>query len=147
MSLIRVGSSAHKWNINLKEMARIWKGGCIIRARLLDSIMQAFDRQPDLPNLLLDDEFQARVREAEPRWRQVVEAAAKRGIPAPAFAASLAYYDAYRTPVLPQNLTQAQRDFFGAHTYQRADRPQDGFVHTDWESLLRQAKPKPGGES
>jgi 6-phosphogluconate dehydrogenase len=147
MSLIRVGSSAHKWNINLKEMARIWKGGCIIRARLLDSIMQAFDRQPDLPNLLLDDEFQARVREAEPHWRQVVEAAAKRGIPAPGFAASLAYYDAYRTPVLPQNLTQAQRDFFGAHTYQRADRPQDGFVHADWESLLRQAKPKPGGES
>ena len=136
MSLIRAGSNEYKWGINLREMARIWKAGCIIRARLLDSIMKAFDRQPGLSNLLLDGEFQAEITAAEGDWRKVIASAAGMGIPVPAMSASLAYFDSYTSAQLPQNLTQAQRDYFGAHTYQRADRPDAGFVHTDWQALL-----------
>ena len=140
MSLIRAGSEEYKWNINLRETARIWKAGCIIRAKLLDSIMQAFDRRPDLSNLLLDAKFQADVVAAAPQWRQVVATAATLGIPIPSMSASLAYFDSYTSAQLPQNLTQAQRDFFGAHTYQRADRPNAPFVHTDWQTLLNGEK-------
>ena len=133
MSLIAAGAREWNWKISLREMARIWKGGCIIRALLLDSIMQAFDRQPALPNLLLTPISR---RAFPPRFRHggnLVGIAASLGIPAPAFSASLAYFDAYTSAQLPQNLTQAQRDYFGAHTYQRADRPQAGFVHTGLE--------------
>jgi 6-phosphogluconate dehydrogenase len=140
MSLIRSGSNEYKWGINLREMARIWKAGCIIRARLLDSIMKAFDRQPDLANLLLDNEFQSEITAAEGDWRKVIASAAGMGIPVPAMSASLAYFDSYTSANLPQNLTQAQRDYFGAHTYQRADRPDAGFVHTDWQALLNGEK-------
>jgi len=136
MSLIRAASLEWQWDVNLRELARIWKGGCIIRARFLDSIMRAYERQPELPNLLLDSEFMGSLRRAEPAWRKVVAYAAEIGIPVPALSASLAYYDAYRSEHLPQNLTQAQRDFFGAHKYQRADRPGAGFIHTDWARLL-----------
>ncbi len=130
MSLIRGGAASYNWAIDLREVARIWKGGCIIRARFLDDIMRAFERQPQLANLLLDDGFAAGVSAADGAWRRVVALAAEAGIPAPAMSASLAYYDSYRTARLPQNLTQAQRDAFGSHTYERTDRP--GFVHTDW---------------
>jgi 6-phosphogluconate dehydrogenase len=140
MSLIRAGSDEYKWGINLREMARIWKAGCIIRAKLLDSIMHAFDRRPDLPNLLLDSEFQNEVTSAESNWRQVVATAAGLGIPIPAMSASLAYFDSYTSAQLPQNLTQAQRDFFGAHTYQRADIANAPFVHADWATLLNSEK-------
>jgi 6-phosphogluconate dehydrogenase len=136
MSLIAAGAREWNWKINLREIARIWKGGCIIRALLLDPIMQAFDRQPALANLLLDADFQSRITAAAPAWRKVVGVAASLGIPTPAFSASLAYFDAYTAARLPQNLTQAQRDFFGAHTYQRADRPEAGFVHSDWNALI-----------
>ncbi|PSH04657.1 MAG: phosphogluconate dehydrogenase (NADP(+)-dependent, decarboxylating) [Acidobacteria bacterium] len=136
MSLIAAGAREWNWKINLREIARIWKGGCIIRALLLDPIMQAFERQPALTNLLLDADLKARINAAIPAWREVVSLAALLGIPAPAFSASLAYFDAYTAAQLPQNLTQAQRDFFGAHTYQRADRPEAGFVHSDWNSLI-----------
>jgi 6-phosphogluconate dehydrogenase len=136
MSLIAAGGREWNWKISLREIARIWKGGCIIRALLLDPIMQAFDRQPTLPNLLLDRDFQSRINSALPVWRKVIGVAAALGIPAPAFSASLAYFDAYTAARLPQNLTQAQRDFFGAHTYQRADRPEAGFVHSDWNALI-----------
>jgi 6-phosphogluconate dehydrogenase len=136
MSLIRAGSKEWNWNINLREMARIWTGGCIIRARLLADIMHAFDRDVNVANLLVESEFTSRVLESEPNWRKVVQAAAGLGIPTPAFSSSLAYFDSYRSAQLPQNLTQAQRDFFGAHTYQRADRPDAGFVHTDWQKLV-----------
>jgi 6-phosphogluconate dehydrogenase len=136
MSLIAAGAREWKWKINLREMARIWTGGCIIRALLLEPIMQAFERQPALPNLLIDCELQSRVNAALPAWRKVVGVAAALGIPAPAFSASLAYFDAYTAARLPQNLTQAQRDFFGAHTYQRVDRPEAGFVHSDWNALI-----------
>jgi 6-phosphogluconate dehydrogenase len=137
MSLIRSGSDEHKWNISLREMARIWKAGCIIRARLLDSIMKAFDRNSGLRNLLLDPEFKSAVTAAESNWRKAVGAAIEVAIPVPAMSASLAYFDSYRSANLPQNLTQAQRDFFGAHTYQRADDPSGPFVHTDWISLAK----------
>jgi 6-phosphogluconate dehydrogenase len=136
MSLIRAGSEQWHWKINLREMARIWKGGCIIRARFLNSIMRAFERQPDLPNLLLDSEFMSGIRKSEQAWRKVVGIAVSAGIPVPALSASLSYFDSYRSAQLPQNLTQAQRDFFGAHTYQRIDHSSSGFVHTDWASLL-----------
>jgi 6-phosphogluconate dehydrogenase len=145
MHLIRLGSQEFGWGINLKEMARIWKAGCIIRARLLNDIMHAFERRPDLPNLLLDGEFQRAITSAESNWRKVVATAASIGIPVPAMSASLAYFDSYTSAQLPQNLTQAQRDYFGAHTYQRADRPDAGFVHSDWQRLVKPL-PRSGGK-
>ena len=132
MSLIRAASDNFKWGIELGELARIWKGGCIIRARLLDTIMQAFKLAPGLANLLLDPTIAAQIDRSQAAWRRVVGLAQAHGIPVPAMAAGLAYYDSYRTASLPQNLTQAQRDAFGSHTYQRSDTPDEGFVHTDW---------------
>ncbi|HEV8486084.1 MAG TPA: NADP-dependent phosphogluconate dehydrogenase [Blastocatellia bacterium] len=134
MNLIRAGSAEYKWNVDLGEMSRIWKGGCIIRAQFLDKIKQAYKRRPDLPNLLLDPDFKGWVLEAQPRWRQVVTTAQSLGIPVAAMSASLAYFDTYRTANLPLNLTQAQRDFFGSHTYKRIERPEGGAIHTEWES-------------
>jgi 6-phosphogluconate dehydrogenase len=138
MNLIRKGSEQYGWNINLGEISRIWKGGCIIRAQFLDKIKQAYQRRPDLPSLLLDPDFKAWVLETQSRWRQAVATATSAGTPVAAMSGSLAYFDTYRTANLPLNLTQAQRDYFGAHTYQRNDRPEAGFVHTDWEGLLGQ---------
>lgn len=135
MNLIRAGSTEYKWNINLRETARIWKGGCIIRARFLDRIMAAYERDPTLANLLLDEEFKNDIRRTQAAWRKVVTTAQSLGIPVLAMAASLNYFDSYRTGRLPQNLTQAQRDYFGAHTYERLDRPEAGAVHTDWETM------------
>jgi 6-phosphogluconate dehydrogenase len=137
MHLIRAGSDEYKWGIALGEMARIWKGGCIIRARFLDDIMAAYQRQPELPLLLFDDRFAAALRAADRGWRKTLQIANSLGIPMPAMSASLAYYDALRADALPQNLTQAQRDAFGAHTYVRKDRPKDGALHTEW---LKKAK-------
>jgi 6-phosphogluconate dehydrogenase len=130
MALIAAGSAQYGWNVNLAEMARIWKGGCIIRARLLDPVRQAFTANPALPNLLVDPAIAAELQRAAPGWRRVVAAAASAGIPVPALGASLAYFDSYRTARLPQNLTQAQRDAFGAHKFERVEQP--GFVHVDW---------------
>ena len=133
MALIQAGSAEWKWNIDMREMARIWKAGCIIRAKFLDSIMRAYERKHDLPNLLLDDAFSDAIMESQRSWRRVVAYAAANGIPVPAMSSSLAYFDSYRSAELPQNLTQAQRDDFGAHTYQRNDKGPDApFVHTDW---------------
>ncbi len=137
MALIHAGSVHYGWGINLAETARIWKGGCIIRAQFLDRITQAFRRQPDLPNLLLDSDFREWIVKAQVQWREVVITAQKLGIAVPAFSASLAYFDSYRSARLPQNLLQAQRDFFGAHTYERVDKPALGFIHTDWPSLVK----------
>ena len=130
MALIAAGSAEYRWNIDLAEMARIWKGGCIIRAKLLDPVCQAFTANPSLPNLLVDPAIAADLQRAAPGWRRVVSAAASSGIAVPALAASLAYLDSYTTARLPQNLTQAQRDAFGAHKFERIERP--GFVHADW---------------
>jgi len=130
MALIAAGSAEYRWNIDLAEMGRIWKGGCIIRAKLLDPVRQAFTANPSLPNLLVDPAIAADLQRAAPGWRRVVTAAASSGIAVPALAASLAYFDSYTTARLPQNLTQAQRDAFGAHKFERVERP--GFVHADW---------------
>jgi 6-phosphogluconate dehydrogenase len=137
LSLIARGSEEYKWNIDLREMARIWKGGCIIRARFLDSIMKAYSRRGPLPNLLLDPEFRKWIRSAQKNWRLAIKTAVSMGIPVPAMSASLSYFDSYRTARLPQNLTQAQRDYFGSHTYERSDRPELGHVHTDWGGYER----------
>lgn len=131
MNLIQQGSATFNWNINLSEIARIWQGGCIIRARFLGKIKEAFQRSPDLANLMLDGEFKSRLERTQARWRSVLSMAVQHSVPVPAMSASLGYFDLYRTANLPLNLTQAQRDFFGAHTYERVDKP--GFVHTDWE--------------
>ncbi|MDX6613283.1 MAG: 6-phosphogluconate dehydrogenase [Blastocatellia bacterium] len=133
-SLMRAGSEEWKWGIDLSEMARIWKGGCIIRAKFLDSIKTAYQTDPGLANLMLTPELRDWLVSAQTNWREAVGVAQRHGVPAPAMAASLAYFDSYRTANLPQNLTQAQRDFFGSHTYHRSDKPELGAVHTEWES-------------
>ena len=136
MALIQAGSREWKWSIDMREMARIWKAGCIIRARFLDSIMRAYERKADLTNLLLDDEFSDDMQKLQPAWRRAVAFAQANGIAIPAMSASLSYFDAYRAAELPLNLTQAQRDYFGSHTYQRNDKGADTpFVHTDWIHL------------
>jgi 6-phosphogluconate dehydrogenase len=130
--LLRLASAEYKYQLNFGEIARIWRGGCIIRARFLNDIRQAFARQPDLPNLLIDPEFAQAMNAREKSLRKVVALAAENGIPALAFSSALAYYDAYRSARLPANLTQAQRDYFGAHTYQRVDQPRGKYFHTNW---------------
>ena len=132
MALIAAGSTEYDWGIDQKEIARIWKGGCIIRAQLLDTIMHAYGSDPDLVNLLRAPDLSARLAVLAPALREVVAIGQARGIPVHALASSLAYFDSYRTARLPQNLTQAQRDAFGAHTYQRQDDPDGPPVHTDW---------------
>ncbi len=129
-ALLRAASQEYDYDLDLAAIARIWRGGCIIRARLLDDIRAAFERDPDLPNLLVDPTVGKVVQERQGALRQLVQWAAARGIPAPASSASLAYYDAYRTGRLPANLIQAQRDYFGAHTYRRVDK--EGVFHTEW---------------
>jgi 6-phosphogluconate dehydrogenase (decarboxylating) len=131
MALIRAGSDRHSWNVNLAEIGRIWKGGCIIRARLLDPVRHAFASKPSLVNLLLDPTLAEAIGAVQSGWRRTIVRAADAGIPLPAHASALAYFDSYRSPRLPQNLTQAQRDAFGAHTYERIDRP--GAVHSEWD--------------
>lgn len=130
MALIAAASKQWKWDLKLNEIAALWKGGCIIRAKFLDEIRRAFS-SPGLTNLLLDSFMKAEVNRCIGNLRKVVGAAVGRGVPCLGFAASLGYYDSFRTVDLPQNLTQAQRDFFGAHTYERKDRP--GSFHTEWE--------------
>jgi 6-phosphogluconate dehydrogenase len=132
MALIKTVSDSSGWDLDLGEISRIWKGGCIIRAQFLDKIKQAYRRRTDLPNLLVDADFRDALNEAQARWRKAVTTAMNLGIPCLSMATSLAYYDSYRSANLPQNLTQAQRDFFGAHTYERTDKPEVGFVHTEW---------------
>ena len=118
--------------IDLGECARIWKGGCIIRAGFLGKIKKAFDENPNLPNLLLAPEFKQTILDRQDAWREVIMTAAKLGIPVPAFSASLDYFDSYRRDRLPQHLTQAQRDYFGAHTYERTDKSRGEFFHAEW---------------
>ena len=121
--LMRLASKEYELQLNYGEIARIWRGGCIIRARFLNDIREAFARNPDLPNLMIDPEFAQAMNTRQAALRKVVALAAESGIPALAFSSALAYYDAYRSERLPANLTQAQRDYFGAHTYRRVDKP------------------------
>jgi len=131
MSLLKKASLEYGYNMDLGAIARIWRAGCIIRARLLNDITSAFNRNKDLPNLLVDDAFRESVNSRQESWRFVIKCAIEMGIPMPAMSASLAYYDSYRSERLPANLIQAQRDFFGAHTFERIDKP--GIFHADWE--------------
>ncbi len=130
LGLLKIASAEYKYELNMGEIAKIWRAGCIIRADLLNDIMNAYRRDPNLVNLLLDDAFREAVESRQEAWRFVVQTAIGMGIPVLALSASLAYFDAYRSERLPANLTQAQRDYFGAHTYRRVDR--DGAFHTEW---------------
>ena len=130
--LLRAASAEYKWNLNFGDIALLWRGGCIIRARFLGKIKEAFDADPALANLLLAPYFQKVVADAQAAWRRVVKTAVDLGIPLPAISTALNYYDAYRCARLPANLLQAQRDYFGAHTYERVDKPRGQFFHTNW---------------
>jgi len=132
---LQEASREHDWRLDYGNCALLWRGGCIIRAQFLDRIKEAFDRQPDLENLLLAPYFRDAVAQAQPAWRAVAAAASLTGIPVPAFSAALAYYDSYRRERLPANLLQAQRDYFGAHTFQRVDDPAS--FHADWLALRK----------
>lgn len=130
MALLRMASKEYGYDLKYGEIAAIWRGGCIIRAQFLNRIREAYKRQPDLPNLLLDDEFKNEVTKRQAALRFVIQAAVSLGIPCLAFSSALSYYDAYRTANLPANLTQAQRDYFGAHTFRRIDK--EGTFHAEW---------------
>lgn len=130
--LLRAASQEYNWQLNFGEIALMWRGGCIIRARFLDDIKKAFVAKPDLPNLLLAQFFNEALDQAQSSWRTVVKTAVDIGIPVPAMNTALTYYDSYRCARLPANLLQAMRDYFGAHTYERIDRPRGEFFHTNW---------------
>ncbi|MCY4220513.1 MAG: decarboxylating NADP(+)-dependent phosphogluconate dehydrogenase [Thiotrichales bacterium] len=130
--LLSMASTEYDWRLDFGAIALMWRGGCIIRAAFLDRIKAAYDETPDLANLLLAPYFRAAMANAQDAWRRVVATAVLRGVPVPAFASALAWYDGYRRARLPANLLQAQRDYFGAHTYERIDRPRGEFFHTDW---------------
>ncbi|NQU41014.1 MAG: decarboxylating NADP(+)-dependent phosphogluconate dehydrogenase [Lentisphaerae bacterium] len=130
--LMRAASEEHGWKLNYGEIALMWRAGCIIRAQFLDDIQSAFARRRKLPNLLLAPHFKRVIRQAQRPWRKVIQTAVKLGIPIPAMSSALNYYDAYRCERLPANLLQAQRDYFGAHTYERLDKPRGEFFHTNW---------------
>ncbi len=136
LDLIKVVSEVHGWGVDLGSCARIWRGGCIIRARFLNRITEAYGRDGDLTNLMLDNFFTDILNNNQAAWREIVALGVTNGIPVPAFSASLSYYDSYRSEVLPANLLQAQRDFFGAHTYERTDKPAGEFFHTKWPELI-----------
>jgi 6-phosphogluconate dehydrogenase len=130
--LMKAAAKEYKWNLNYGGVALMWRGGCIIRSTFLGHIKEAFDRKPDLENLIFDEYFHKLIAKSQNGWREIIQSAAANGIPAPGISAALAYYDGLRAEVLPANLLQAQRDYFGAHTYQRVDKPRNQSFHTNW---------------
>ena len=130
--LMRAAAEEYHWDLKFGEIALMWRGGCIIRAQFLSKIKVAFDNNPKLENLLLDDYFKSVIESHQKAWRKVIATAVQMGIPVPAFSSALAYYDGYRSERVPANLLQAQRDYFGAHTYERVDKPRGQFFHTNW---------------
>ena len=130
--LMKMAGSEHGWDLDLGGIALMWREGCIIRAQFLEGIKEAYDEDPDLPNLLLASFFKEAIDASQGAWRRVVAMAVENGIPVPAFGSALAYYDGYRNARLPANILQAQRDYFGAHTYERVDKPRGEFFHTNW---------------
>jgi 6-phosphogluconate dehydrogenase len=130
--LMRAAAKEYRWNLNYGGIALMWRGGCIIRSAFLGRIKAAFDRNPKLTNLLLDPFFAAQIESAQAAWRRVIAKAVQKGIPVPAMSSALAFFDGYRRESLPANLLQAQRDYFGAHTYQRVDKPRGKYFHTNW---------------
>ncbi len=141
-ALLRAADAEHDFGLRINQVAKIWRAGCIIRAAFLNDITDAFDRQPDLPNLLMAERFTRAMGERQAAWRRVIKLAVENGVPVPGMSASLAYYDGYRTARLPANLIQAQRDYFGAHTYERLDR--EGTFHTEWSARQPAKTPSPG---
>ncbi len=139
MALLSAASKSYNYDLSLSEISRIWKGGCIIRAGFLDKIKTAFKDDPELPNLLLAPEFKQSILDRQSAWREVLATASTLGIAVPAFSASLDYFDSYRRERLPQNLTQAQRDYFGAHTYERTDKPRGEFFHSEWTQTAKES--------
>lgn len=135
--LMQAAQKEYDWQLNFGEIAQIWRGGCIIRAAFLQKITEAYQNQPNLANLLLDPYFQKAIQKAQTNWRKVIAAAVEVGIPVPTFSSALAYYDGYRSSHLPQNLLQGQRDYFGAHTYERVDKTRGEFFHIDWPDPKR----------
>jgi 6-phosphogluconate dehydrogenase len=133
-AMMQAADAEYKWGLKPGNIALLWRGGCIIRAQFLNRIKEAYDRKPALANLLLDKYFKKAAAKAQSSWRRVIREAVKLGIPVPTFSAALSYYDSYRSAQLPANLLQAQRDFFGAHTFERTDRPRGQFIHSDWTS-------------
>jgi len=131
-ALLRAAAATHQWDLNFGEIAMLWRGGCIIRSTFLGNIKEAFDSSPALDNLMLDPFFTAALAAAQGSWRRVIAAAITGGVPLPAFTSALSYYDGYRCARLPANLLQAQRDYFGAHTYERIDQPRGQMFHTNW---------------
>jgi len=132
--LMQKSSEEFNWELNYGNIALVWRGGCIIRSRFLNNIKQAYENNANLDSLLLDDFFKQAIDEAQPGWRKAIQFAIECGLPAPAFSSALAFYDGYRSPQLPANLLQAQRDYFGAHTYERIDKPRGEFFHTNWQT-------------
>ncbi|MGA3044734.1 MAG: NADP-dependent phosphogluconate dehydrogenase, partial [Bryobacteraceae bacterium] len=130
--LLREAAREEGWNLNFGGIALMWRGGCIIRSRFLGKIKEAYDNNPHLTNLLLDDFFAQTLNRYQDAWRRAIMQAIEYGVPTPAFSTALSFYDGYRTARLPANLLQAQRDFFGAHTYERIDKPRGQFFHTNW---------------
>jgi 6-phosphogluconate dehydrogenase len=130
--LLREAAKDQKWNLNFGGIALMWRGGCIIRSRFLGKIKEAYDKDSQLSNLLLNKFFTKALTSYQAAWRRAIAHAVKGGVPTPAFTTALAFYDGYRTGRLPANLLQAQRDFFGAHTYERVDKPRGEFFHTNW---------------
>ncbi len=131
-NLLRNAAVEFKWDLNYGEIAMIWRGGCIIRSAFLNKIYEAFKREPELPNLIMDSYFSTILKENNDSWRRVIAGAVRDGVPVPAMSAALSWFDSYRSAWLPANLLQAQRDYFGAHTYQRIDKPEGEFFHTNW---------------
>jgi 6-phosphogluconate dehydrogenase len=130
--LMREAAAEYDWNLNYGDIALMWRGGCIIRSRFLGNIKEAYDQDPRLANLLTDPFFIEAVKQSEPGWRRTVARGIEMGLPMPALGSAIAFFDGYRSERLPANLLQAQRDYFGAHTYERIDRPRGEFFHTDW---------------
>src|SRR4051794_22293330 len=141
MELLGAASMGYKWKLNFGDIATIWRGGCIIRAKFLNRIKEAYERDPQLHNLLLDPYFTGIIERTQDNWRVAIATAVTHGVAVPAFSASLAYFDSYRSARLPANLLQAQRDFFGAHTYERVDKP--GGFHTEWMESATERKKNP----
>ena len=133
--MLALAAKEYGWDLNYGDIALMWRGGCIIRAKFLANIKDAFDSNPKLPNLLLDPFFKNVIDECQNSWRKVIATAVQMGVPVPTFSSALSYYDSYRSARLPANLLQAQRDYFGAHTYERVDKPRGEFSHTDWCEL------------
>ena len=132
--MVQLGAAGalYNWNLNFGDIASIWRGGCIIRAHFLNYITEAYRRNPGLKNLMLDSYFRDILLRTQANWRTAIQTAIEYGVAVPAFSAALAYFDSYRTERLPANLLQAQRDYFGAHTYERIDKPTGEFFHTEW---------------